>query len=65
MFCDFYVGSYASADHESIYRYQWKRETGALVRKEAIKGAIILVAIIFNICMQRTFQKNTLKAREI
>lgn len=33
--------------------------------KEAIKGAIILVAIIFNICMQRTLQKNALKAREI
>lgn len=33
--------------------------------KEAIKGAIILVAIIFNVCMQRTLQKNALKAREI
>ncbi len=38
MFCDFYVGSYASADHESIYRYRLDKETGALSRKEAIKG---------------------------
>ena len=33
--------------------------------KEAIKGAIILVAIIINVGMQRTMQKNALKAREI
>ena len=33
--------------------------------KEAIKGAIILVAIIINVVMQRTMQKNALKAREI
>ena len=31
----------------------------------AIKGAIILIAIIVNVVMQRTLQKNTLKAREI
>lgn len=33
--------------------------------KEAIKGAIILVAIIINVLMQRTMHKNALKAREI
>ncbi len=38
MLYDFYVGSYAPADHESIYRYQLNGETGALVRKCAIKG---------------------------
>ena len=31
----------------------------------AIKGAIILVAIMINVIMQRTLRRNTLKAREI
>ena len=31
----------------------------------AIKGAIILIAIMVNVIMQRTLRKNTLKAREI
>ena len=31
----------------------------------AIKGAIILIAVIVNVVMQRTLQKNALKAREI
>ncbi len=38
MVYDFYVGSYAPAEHESIYRYQLNGETGSLARKEAIKG---------------------------
>ncbi len=38
MFYDFYVGSYALADHESIYRYQLNEENGTLRRTEAIKG---------------------------
>lgn len=33
--------------------------------QQAIKGAIILIAIMINVVMQRTLRKNALKAREI
>lgn len=38
MVYDFYVGSYAPADHESIYGYQLNEENETLLRTKAVKG---------------------------